>query len=56
MRRRYVTEAVLKLMRKLEAEGLSRKDIAETLNLSPGTVTKHLGAERKYTWRRAVNN
>lgn len=48
MKRRFVSEGVLKRMRQLEAEGLSRKEISDRLDLDPATVTRHLGAIRQY--------
>lgn len=53
MKRRFVTEGVLRLMRRLEAEGKSRREISELTGLVPATVTKHLGATRRYGWRRS---
>jgi DNA-binding CsgD family transcriptional regulator len=55
VKRRYVTEAVIKLMRSLEAQGLSRKEIADRLDLDPATVTRHLGAVRQYRGLRMAN-
>jgi DNA-binding CsgD family transcriptional regulator len=48
MKRRFVTEAMRIKMRELEAEGKSRKEIANLLNVEPPTVTRHLGPVRPY--------
>jgi Trp operon repressor len=48
VRRRFVTEALLKLMRELEADGLTRRQIAQQLNLDAATITRHLGSVRVY--------
>lgn len=48
MRRRFVTPEMIAEMRRLEADGWSRKNIADRMDLDPATVTKHLGAVRQY--------
>ena len=48
MKRRFVTEAMRIKMRELEAEGKTRKEIAELLKIEPPTVTRHLGPVRTY--------
>lgn len=48
MKRRFVTPEMVEQMKALEADGFTRKDIAERLDIDPATVTKHLGAVRQY--------
>jgi len=50
--RRFVTESLLVLMRRLETEGKSRSEIAKLTGLTPATVTRQLGPIRQYGWRR----
>jgi len=52
MKRRFVTVEMREQMRRLEAEGKTRKEIAEAMDLDAGTVTRHLGAVRQYRWTR----
>jgi DNA-binding CsgD family transcriptional regulator len=48
MRRQFVTPEMVVEMKRREAEGMSRKEIADLMNLHPASVTKHLGAVRQY--------
>jgi DNA-binding CsgD family transcriptional regulator len=48
MKRRFVTTEMVDEMKRMEAEGRSRKEIAEQMDLDAATVTRHLGAIRQY--------
>lgn len=48
MKRRFVTDDMKREMRRLEAAGKSRKEIAQRLDLDAATVTRHLGPVRQY--------
>lgn len=52
MKRFLVTVELRTEIKKLEAEGLSRKEIADALNVAPSTVTRVLGAVRQYRGER----
>lgn len=47
-RRANLTSSEIEQMRKMEAEGKSRKQIAAEFNCTPGSVTRRLGAVRCY--------
>ena len=49
-----VTEEEKAKMRELEAEGKSRKEIALIMGRDSPTITRHLGAVRKWRDRRAA--
>ena len=53
MKRFFVTPELIAEMRKLEAEGLTRKEIAEALNVAQSTVTRGLGPVKQYSPRYA---
>ncbi len=46
--KKIVDEEMKKKMREMEADGKSRKQIADAFNLHQSTVTKALGAVRQY--------
>ena len=48
MKRRFVDEALIAEMKRLERDGYTRREIAKALDVDPATVTKHLGAVRQY--------
>lgn len=48
MKRFIVRTTDVTRMKELEAQGKSRKQIADELNLHPSSVTRHLGAVRQY--------
>lgn len=54
MKRRFVNEDMKSKMRELEAQGKSRAEIAEQLDVDPATVTRHLGPVRVYRNARLV--
>ena len=51
-RRKNLTAEDVDQMRALEAEGKSRKQIANSLNCTPACVTRKLGAVRPYRFAR----
>lgn len=48
VKRRFVTQEMVERMRQLEAQGKTRAEIAEALDVDKGTVTRKLGAVRQY--------
>ena len=54
MKRRFVDDEMLKEMRRLAEEGMSRKEIAEKMDIDPSTVTRCLGSVRPYNFRRGA--
>lgn len=52
MKRRFVTDEMKKEMAALAANGKSRAEIAEILDVAPSTVTKALGPVRPYKYNR----
>lgn len=48
VKRNLVTDEMKETMRELEAQGKTRKEIAQALGLEPPTITRHLGAVRQY--------
>lgn len=47
-RRKDITPEEIEIMRKMEANGESRKAICLAIGCSPSVVTRHLGAVRQY--------
>lgn len=48
MRRKNISEDEVSKMKELEAQGLSRSEIAERMQCQPACVTRKLGARRPY--------
>lgn len=48
MSKKKITEEVIAQMRALEAEGKSRKEIADQFGVHPSAITRRLGAVRSY--------
>lgn len=48
MKRRFVTKEMVATMKRMEADGKTRKEIAEALDVAQSTVTRSLGAVQQY--------
>jgi DNA-binding CsgD family transcriptional regulator len=48
MKRRFVTHEMRLEMKRLEAQGKTRREIARVMDLDQATVTRHLGAIHPY--------
>lgn len=47
-RRKDISQEEVETMKRMEAEGKSRKAICLAIGCSPSVVTRHLGAVRQY--------
>lgn len=52
LRRKNVTAEEIELMKKMEGEGKSRKEISLAIGCSASVVTRHLGSVRSYRGER----